>query len=338
MLEGALMPAPDDLAPAPFQPARGLSNPHLQTVLAYLLRKSVKLPVRHELWRLPDGETLDVKTLPPQPGRPCVVVLHGLEGSSEAPYVRGLLAQVEARGWNGLALCFPSCGPTPSPSGRLYHSGRTEELALAMALVRERYPEVPLAAVGFSMGGNILFKWLGEQGTSAPLAAAVGISVPFDLALCAARLDGRGFFSFLYRQRFLISLRRKALRRLQAHGGPFTREELRRVGSFRAFDDAVTARLFGFAGADDYWQRNSSASFLRAVAIPALALAAEDDPFIPPAALPREAFLDNPRLKLEVSRHGGHVGFLGGALPRLHFWAEERALAFLAPYLTGERR
>jgi len=322
----------DDLG---FRPARGIGNPHLQTILAYGLGGRRPSPAKAEVWPFSDGESLDVVVLPVRPSAPCVLVLHGLEGSARAPYVRGLLAGVAARGWNGVAVSFPSCGPTPSPQGRLYHSGRTEGLSEVLTLVRRRHPEVPVGAVGFSMGGNILLKWLGEEGARASLVASVAVSVPFDLGMCAARLDGAGFFSFIYRERFLRSLRRKALQRLAGHGGPFSREEVTAVQSFAAFDEVVTARVFGFASARDYWERNSSAAFLARVTVPTLAIAAADDPFVPATAIPQAAFASNPALTLALSERGGHVGFLGGSVLRPRFWAEEKALAFLARHVSS---
>src|SRR4051812_14166778 len=224
--DGAPDQAPDlttDLAPE-FLPARLLGHAHAQTIWPYFMRRLPQLPTVREVWDLPDGDVLDVVRLPERPGQPLVLLLHGLEGSADAPYVRGMFSVLHREGWNAVAISMPSCGPSPSRHGRLYHSGKTDEVDLVMERLAARYPDVPRGAVGFSMGGNMLFKWLGERGDTAPVTAAVGLSVPFDLGVCARGLDGPGFFSFVYRERFLRSLRRKARRTLEAHGGPYTRE------------------------------------------------------------------------------------------------------------------
>jgi len=324
-MKDAALPRPEDFRPAP-----GLSNAHAQTIWSYYMRRRQTVDTTSEIWEMPDGDVLDVARLPARPGRPLVVVLHGLEGSASAPYVRGMLACLARAGWNGLALCMRSCGPTPSRQGRLYHSGKTDEIDAVMNRLALEHSDVPRGAVGFSMGGNMLLKWLAERSADAPLDAAVGVSVPFDLGLCARRLDRPGLVTTAYRERFLRSLRRKASRRLPAHGGDYRQEDVARARSFALFDEHITARLFGFASAEDYWRRNSSGAFLAQVRRPTLAIAACDDPFVPEAAIPREAITKNPHLELWLTSRGGHVGFLGGTVMRPRFVAEELAMAFLS--------
>ena len=315
----------------PFEPLRWLRGPHGQTVFGTFLRRAPRLPLRRERWELSDGDFLDVDRLDGAKEAPLLVVLHGLEGSSSSHYVRGLLAQARRRGWRGLALNFRSCSGELNRLVRSYHSGETGDLAEAVARARNESPGAPLLLAGCSLGGNVMVKWLGEQGDAAPVRAAVGLSVPFDLKLCARALDAPDPMAFVYRTRFLRTLKRKALEKAQR----FPQIDSVRVRSARTlfeFDEALTAPVHGFASAPDYWARSSSGPYVPRIRLPLLLIAAEDDPFIPPECLPRTAAAANACVTLEVYPKGGHLGFVAGPyLPR--FWAEERVAEFLAGHL-----
>ena len=319
----------------PFRPAMGLANAHVQTIWPSLFRRSPSLPVIREAWprRLPDVGVVDMVLLPFKPNKPGVLLLHGLEGSGDASYMRGMMAAVSSAGFNVAALEFHSCGPTPPSGPQLYHSGRTDEIAVAVERLTALWSGQPIAACGFSLGGNALLKYLGERQDRSPLVAAVGISVPFDLAACAASLDAPGFFAGIYRKRFLKSLRRKAIAAARVYQVPFTAEQVMACQSFRQFDDLVTAPLFGFASADDYWARNSSKPFLTRIVCPTLLISAQDDPFIPASALPLDITEHNPKVKLEVRAQGGHTGFLSGSAWNPHYWAETLTVSFLKEHL-----
>jgi predicted alpha/beta-fold hydrolase len=321
------------LRTAPFTPARLLGHRHAQTIWPALFRRGGPPALHAECWPTADGEGLDVELLPDRPGRPGLLVLHGLEGSSRARYVRGLLAAVDRLGWNAAAISFRSCGPTPVQGRRLYHSGDTSDLPLVVERLRARWPGAPLGAVGFSMGGNILLKWLGETGEGAPLAAAVAVSVPFDLGACATALDGPGFFAAIYRKRFLRTLRRKALAIAARFPGSIDAAAVRACHSFARYDDLVTAPLFGFASAADYWARCSSAAFLGRIRRPVRLISSEDDPIVPGATIPREAIAANPHLDGCLLNRGGHVGFVAGGWRRTYA-VDTLALEFLAARLS----
>lgn len=311
----------------PFTPARLLGHRHLQTIWPALFRRGGPRTLAAECWPTPDGEGLDVELLADRLGQPGVLVLHGLEGSSRARYVRGLLAAVEARGWNGAAVSFRSCGPTPVVGMRLYHSGDTRDLPLLVARLRARWAGAPLGAVGFSMGGNILLKWLGEEGSAAPLDAAVAVSVPFDLGACAAALDRPGLFPAIYRRRFLRSLRRKALAIAGKFPGALDAAAVRACRTFARYDELVTAPLFGFTSAADYWARCSSAAFVDRIRRPTRTISAEDDPMVPGASVPRAALAANPAIDARLLARGGHVGFVA---PARRYAVDTLALDFLA--------
>jgi len=267
-----------------------------------------------------------------------VVVLHGLEGSSRAPYVRRLLVALSRRGLSALALNFRGCSGEANRLPRLYHSGETGDLAAVVRRLAEERPGRPLAVAGFSLGGNVAAKWLGETGAAIPPQVRGGavISVPFDLAACAAAIDGPGFWPFVYRERFLRMLRGKALAKARRFPSLLDAAALRRIRTFADFDERVTAPLHGFAGARDYWESSSSGPWLAGVQVPLLALSAADDPMVPAASLPLAP--GNPKVTLEVTAAGGHVGFVTGPPWALRFHAERRAAEFLAGVLGGAAR
>jgi predicted alpha/beta-fold hydrolase len=317
------------IAPADFVPMPGLANAHLQTLWPFLFRRVGRVPATTERWALPDGEELAVRLVETPGPRPGVLAVHGLESSSEAPYMRGLLARVHAAGWNGAAFDFRSCGPRALPTRVAYHAGKTDDLEFVVAELRRRWRGAPLGVVGFSLGGNLVAKWLGEHGAGAPAAAGVVLSAPFDLARCAAVADSPGFWNAFYRRRFVLSLRRKALAMARAEPGRLDPAAVSRVRTFAEFDARVTARLFGFADAPDYWRRASSADHLRAIGRPTLIISSDDDPLVPAAAVPRAEIAANPALSSWLPRQGGHLGFLGGRPGRPIYAAEDAAVSFL---------
>ncbi len=316
---------------APFRPAPWLPGGDLPTVWASVARPLPRPRFRRERWELPDGDFLDVDRLPGSPGRPVLVISHGLEGSSGASYVRHAAAAAARRGLAVAAWNFRGCSGEPNRLLRQYHSGETGDLARVVARLAGEEPKRPVLLLGFSLGGNQIVKWLGDEGEGLPGAvrAAAAISVPFDLVACARALDAPGFWPWVYRERFLRRLRRKASAKARAHPGALDLAAVLRARTFAEYDDLVTAPIHGFAGADDYWTRCSSGPLLGGVRRPLLLVSAEDDPFVPGSCIPREAARKNPAVTLEVTSGGGHVGFVTGSPLRPGYWAEERALDFL---------
>jgi len=318
-----------------FRPAWWCTNRHAQTVWGPLFRRA-RLGFRRERVRLPDGDFVDLDWLEvaPATAAPLLLVLHGLEGSSRSHYVLGLLAGARARGWRGVALNFRSCSGELNRLPRFYHSGDTGDFDAIVRRLIAREPDLRLGVAGVSIGGNVLLKWLGEQGAAAPAAVVAGaaISVPYDLAACAEVLD-RGFAKLVYTANFMRTMRREVARKARAYPGFVDVAAARRARTFAAYDGVVTAPLFGFADARDYWRRASSLPYLATIARPALLINAADDPFVPAPALPKPPDL-SPHVRLVVTRRGGHVGFVQGRWPwRVSSWAERRALDFLAGLL-----
>lgn len=316
---------------SPFEAARWLRGPHAQTLWGALAPRGRPAPHRLERWEQPDGDFVDLLWSADGDG-PLVVILHGLEGGIESRHIVGLRRALALRGWSSCVLLFRNCGDRPNRLARSYHSGETGDLDRLIARLRRSAPDRPLAAVGFSLGGNVLLKWLGENGARAALDAAVAVSVPMRLDRCADRLQ-RGL-SRLYQWHLLRHLRGSYRRKFRHRDDPpFPLARLAELRSFRRFDDRVTAPLHGFAGVDDYYRRCSSRGFLAGIRVPTLVIQARDDPFMTPDMLPSAAEL-SATTTLELSPRGGHVGFVGGPHPcRPRYWLDRRIPAFLAAYL-----
>jgi uncharacterized protein len=291
--------------------------------------------VTRERFDTPDGDFVDVDWLAGEPAAPLLLVLHGLEGTARSHYIGGLFALAAARGWRAGVLYFRSCSGEINRLPRFYHSGDTGDLDHVLRRLAEREPDTRVGVVGISIGGNVLLKWLGEQGHDAPklVAGAVGISVPFDLVACARVMD-RGLQKLLYTASFMRSFRQKTRAKALTFPDFVDVRSAVRARTFAAFDRVVTAPLHGFADEVDYWRRASSRPFLASIRRPTLLLNALDDPFVPAASLPEPGELP-PAVRAEYVRTGGHVGFVEGWPWRARSWAERRAIDFLAGLLEG---
>lgn len=321
-----------------YAPAPWLPGGHAMTVFASVARVFPRPRARRERWELPDGDFLDVdRYAPPAVAgtpatpRPVLVVCHGLEGSSRAGYVRGLVAVALSRGLDALAMNFRGCSGAPNRLPRAYHSGDTGDLAHVVDRLVAEAPGRPVLLAGFSLGGNVVAKWLGERGDALPrevLGAAV-ISVPYDLAASARAIDGAGFWSWVYRERFLRRLRGKLADKARRFPGALDFARAAGARSFAEYDAAVTAPLHGFPSAEDYWSRSSSGPLLGGVRRPLLALSSLDDPIVPAETIPVAAARANRHVTLETTEAGGHVAFVSGWPFWPSFWAERRAVDFL---------
>ncbi len=319
----------------PFRPAWWAPGPHAQTLLARALRSPVGPPFERERIETPDGDFLDVDWTPdPGPAAPLVLVLHGLEGGSRRTYMRSVCRELLARGVRSVAMNFRGCSGEMNRLPRFYHSGETGDATFLLRTFRARYPERRFGILGFSLGGNVLLKMLGERddGGRALVDAAAAISVPYDLAAGAELLQRPGMGT-VYARYFLRSLMRKALAKSELLDGRADLAALRRARTLRAFDDAVTAPLHGFRNADEYYRTASSAGFLEGIQVPTLLVHSRDDPFLPERRIPLSAADTNPFLTLALSAEGGHVGFLEGSPWNPRFWADEEATRFLTETL-----
>ncbi|HKP76601.1 MAG TPA: alpha/beta fold hydrolase [Longimicrobiaceae bacterium] len=332
---------PGSFVPTPFVPAWWLPGPHAQTVAGRYLRPSTGVKYRRERIDMPDGDFMDLdwasvpKSRPgPAADAPLVLVVHGLEGSAESAYVLETCRALWDRGLRAVAMNFRSCGGEPNRLPRFYHAGDTGDVGFVLGVLAERHRGVPLGAVGFSLGANVLLKYLGEQGSAARVRAAAAISIPFDLGAGADKLQA-SWQGRMYTGIFIRSLQRKYRDKGALMAGACDERRVFAARSFREFDDAATARLHGFRDVDDYYGTSSSYQFLPRIRIPTLLVHAEDDPFVPAEAIPRAAIAANPHLAAAITPHGGHVGFVGGPPWRPRFWAEGEAARFVASILGG---
>jgi hypothetical protein len=301
----------------------------LQTLYPSLFRRRVPPPLERERLELPDGDFLDLDWTT-DTGSMVVLVLHGLEGSLESHYASGILTALASHGFTAVLMYFRNCSGTPNRLPRTYHSGETGDLASVMEHIRTRFPGRPVTAIGYSLGGNVLLKWLGEQGNAAQVTTAVAISVPFDLNACALKLETG--LSRIYQHHLVTKLRNAVISKASIHVPPFPLERLGELRTFRQFDDAITAPLHGFRDVDDYYSRSSSTQYIRNIRVPTLILHAADDPFIPVDAIPDDSDL-SPAVTLELSRYGGHVGFVAGSSPASpRYWLEQRIVEHLRTF------
>ncbi len=320
----------------PFRPAPWLPGSHFQTLAGKFLRSRPELDV--ERWRIDtaDGDFLDLDVGPePEPGAPVVLILHGLEGSTRRPYVRVTMSALTRAGIRAVGMNFRSCSGVPNRRARFYHSGETGDLSLVLDMLRDRFPGRPLGALGFSLGGNVLLRYVGERGESVPpeLRAAVAISVPYDLAEGAKMLEV-GLMGRIYTHYFLRSLQQKAQAKRELLRGLVDLERILGARTLREFDDAATAPLHGFPSADEYYRMASSKQVLPAIRVPTLLLHAMDDPFLPPKAMPQREVAANPWLLASFPARGGHVGFVERAPPwSPSFWVEAEAVRYLETIL-----
>ncbi|MCD4750422.1 MAG: hydrolase [Thermoanaerobaculales bacterium] len=319
-----------------FRPSWWLPGPHAQTLIARFLRPKGIVALRRERWETPDGDFLDLDFVDEDGLREdaLVLVLHGLEGSAHSGYAFQLYSRLEARGIACVGLNFRSCSGVLNRGLRLYHSGETSDPAWVIEELRKRFPARKLGAVGVSLGGNVLLKYLGERGFGTDLEAAAAMSVPFDLT-AGGRFMEQGFARH-YVGRLLRSLKRKVRARADEFGPLIDLERTLSAETFWEFDDAATALLHGFTGADDYYERSSSCRFITDIRIPTLVVHSRDDPFLPSSAIPEAALKANDVMTPVITDSGGHVGFASGKAPfRPHFWAEERIAEWLSKRLVG---
>jgi predicted alpha/beta-fold hydrolase len=296
-----------------------LPGGHLQTIFA-ALAPAPRVAFRRERWDTPDGDFIDLDWAesPRATGdAPLLALFHGLEGSSASPYARAIAAQALATGWRCVVPHFRGCSGELNRLPRAYHSGDSEELDWILRRLDAHY------AAGISLGGNALLKLLGEQGDRIGIRKAVAISAPLDLAAAGRNLD-RGLSRELYTRMFLKTLKKKTFEKMQRQQISVDRARVMNARTFWQFDDAVTAPLHGFLGADDYWAKSSSAPWLARIRIPTLVINARNDPFMPASVLDALGELP-PNVVLEFPRGGGHAGFPGSK-----HWLARRVLEFLS--------
>jgi len=308
-----------------------VSNPHLLTILANFWPRNLDFSpylTESRLFRTaPDVQVLVQTERPRGQSRGELILVHGLEGSAEAGYMRTMAKAALDAGYVVSRFNIRTCGDTARLANTLYHAGLTCDLLSVLNHLREE-GRIPVHLVGYSLGGNMILKLAGELGEDAQrlLAGVCAVSTPIDLEACAKALGKPE--NFLYDRKFLTALRARIRRRHKLAPRMYTLEHLKKIHTIFDFDDFYTARLFGFGTAENYYRTQSANQFLDQIQIPALVVQAKDDPLIPFSVYDHPAFDTNPTLKLIAVDHGGHVGFIARRNPR--FWVDHTLLEWIA--------
>jgi hypothetical protein len=326
-----------------FAPRRWLANPHVMTVFAWASRRAFPyLPAPEaRLFRV----TADTQVLAhcywqeARPDAPTLLALHGLEGSSSVHYMRGLAAKAWARGWNVVLLNQRNCGGTEHLTPSLYHSGLTSDPRQVIETLVADEGLRDFGVIGYSLGGNLTMKLAGELGDdpALPVRGVVAVCPTIDLERSVAAIERRS--NIVYHLNFVRNLRGRMRRKALAWPGAFDLTPLDRIWTIRAFDDAYTAPHHGFGDARTYYHRASALRVVDRISVPALILAAADDPFVPPAQFDEPAVRRNSNVRVHISPHGGHCAFVADSCEAHDgYWAEAEALAFLAGVMRASAR
>jgi predicted alpha/beta-fold hydrolase len=302
-------------------------NAHVQTVYPSLFRRVAGVEYSRRRITTPDDDFIDVDIASvgaPKAG----IILHGLEGNSGRSYVLGMARVLTRNGWDAIAVNFRGCSGESNKLPRFYHSGDTEDLSTVLTNVEETDAYEKLALIGFSLGGNLILKYLGERGASihASVQRSAVFSVPCDLCAGARKIGSPG--NRPYMKRFLRMLREKIRAKMAIMPGRINDNGYESIKDFEDFDNHYTAPLHGFKDAEDYWNQSSCKQYIPEISVPTLLVNAQDDPFLTPECYPWEEAARNQNFFFEITRHGGHVGFVSFNASR-QYWSELRAAAFL---------
>ena len=319
------------IASSTYTPPPLLDGGHRQTLYASLVRRVDFVYDRRERITTPDDDFLDLDWATPDTTNTqrVAILTHGLEGSADRKYMRGMARAFVRRGWTVCALNLRGCSGETNRQVATYHSGKTDDLTLVVNHVLDQ-GHAPIVLVGFSLGGNLTLKYLGERGAQVDnrIRGAAALSAPVNLSASADQIDR--WSNWHYTQYFLHSLRQKMRVKARQHPDRVSTDRLWEIQTLRGFDDAYTAPLHGFNGADDYYRRASSKPLLSDLTVPTLLLNAANDPFLPPSCYPRSIARDHERLTLEIPASGGHVGFVSFN-DAGEYWSEQRTTSFLSP-------
>ncbi len=318
----------------PFVPRPWLGNGHAMTIYTWARRREFPdLPAPEERLFQTAADTRVLARCFWQPARaaaPTMLVLHGLEGSSETHYMRGLAAKAWRRGWNAVLLNQRNCGGTEHLTPTLYHSGLTADPRAVIRILTADEGITAVGVIGYSLGGNLAVKLAAEiePADGVPVVGAVGISPTIDLARCVSAIERRA--NVAYHFNFVRHLKARMRRKARLWPGLYDLRPLRSIWTIRQFDEAYTAPAHGFRDAADYYHRVSALRVVDRVRVPTLVVAAEDDPFVPASQFHEPAVRANPRIGICLQRSGGHCGFACAPSDDDGYWAERTAVEFLA--------
>jgi len=314
-----------------------LKNSHLQTLWPTLLRASPKIKTIRERLLTLDQDFIDIDWYEKE-SLPLVILIHGLASSSKAKYIMGLQSALAGKGFASVALNLRGCSGEPNIRVTGYHGGSSEDLNFLVATLRYRFPNRPIAAIGYSLGASILLNWLSESAGQSELFAAITVSAPLQLDKATARLQ-QGF-SKIYEQYLLTFMKWQQYKKNIKLYKKFEQHEklpsLWNINTIFDFDEFITAPIHGYKGAEHYYNVCSTRQKLKLIQTPTLIIHAKDDPFIPPEIIPDEMELSN-SVMMELAENGGHVGFISkNKNNQLSYWIETRAPYFLNQILTNK--
>jgi uncharacterized protein len=315
-----------------FEPHRWLRSGHAQTIAAAFVPRTFGLPAGEDRRFRVDPWTQLKGVCHWQPGKrrdlPVIVIVHGLEGSCDSNYVRGIADKAWARGFHSVRMNQRNCGGTERLTPTLYNSGLSGDyLAVLMALMEEGFEKIFFA--GYSMGGNLVTKMAGELGEEAPkeLRGVAVVCPALDLSRCADALEERQ--NYLYQRHFVRGLMRRYQTKCGLFPDRYARNEFGPIRTVREFDDAITAPCFGYKDAEEYYEAAGAKRVIGKVALPLLVMTAQDDPFVPYVSFLAARVEENPRVRFLAPEHGGHCAFVSRFAGKERFWAEERIVEFV---------
>lgn len=315
-------------------PSYFMRNKHIQTLYASFFRKTAQLELKVEKFILRDGDFLHVHwhlTTNSNANTPIVVLFHGLTGSYKSPYIKGLMHKLSKNNFNSVLMHFRGCSGEMNNFPRSYHSGETADALYFTQSLQKRYPNAKLYAVGFSLGGNMLLKLLGEEKENSPFSAAVSVSAPMQLDVCADAIN-QGF-SLFYQEHLMKGLRKSLRGKYTKHDMKslinFHKKDIKNLKTFWDFDATYTAPIHGFKSAQDYYTKCSAKQFLKDIHTQTLIIHSIDDPFMNEKILPSKEELSE-NITLQVTKYGGHVGFIEGSLLRPEYWLDQRISNYLS--------
>ena len=315
-----------------FTPAFGMKNRHIQTLYSSFFRKIKQPKYEIEKFILEDGDFLEsywYKINNPSADTPIVILFHGLTGSYKSPYIVGIMKALHAAGFHCVLMHFRSCSGKMNILPRSYHSGETGDALYFTNSVKKRFPQAKLYAVGYSLGGNMLLKLLGESKENSLFNAAVSVSAPLQLDVCANAINSG--FSLLYQKTLMDGLKQSLSTKYNKHDMEslinFKQNNIKNLKTFWDFDEVYTAPIHGFKSAQDYYTKCSSKQFLKNISTPTLIIHSRDDPFMNESIIPTSNELSS-HIKLEVYENGGHVAFIAGTFLKPKYWLETRVVDF----------
>jgi predicted alpha/beta-fold hydrolase len=314
------------LVSSTFEPPVLFRNTHFSTIYSAKLRPSPRLIQQRERMQLADGDFMDIDwSFAEKPSQKVAILLHGLEGNAQRIYIKGQAKILNQNGWDAAAVNFRGCSGEANISYQSYNAGKTDDLEATINFILKKDTYTEIALVGFSLGGNLLLKYLGERASfPKEIKKAVAISTPLSLK---GSLESLNVFSnWVYRNSFLLNLRKKYKSKMKNFPEKMTTSDYKKITSLFEFDNLYTAPAHGFKNALEYYEKNSSLQFLPNIEIPVYILNAENDSFISPACYPTKLASKMKNLHLEIPKYGGHVGF---HQTNKMYYSEERTVQFL---------